>query len=97
LNHATPTWLKQAVINPGSVFANPEEVMSSSDLEIDEKIRVLRSWEYDVAALFVAEEEGMRGPQIGMLRRILLLLSELNDGGGAESVAPTKHHGIMDT
>ncbi len=97
MNHESPTWFKQAIINPGSVFANPEEVMSSSDLEINEKIRVLRSWEYDVSALFVAEEEGMRGPQIGMLRRILLLLSKLNDGDGSESVAPTKHHGMMDS
>ncbi len=77
MNQDTPTWFKQAIINPGSVFASPEEVMSSADLEVDEKIRVLRSWEYDVAALFVAEEEGMRGPQNGMLRRILLLLSKL--------------------
>ena len=80
MNHDSPVWLKQAIINPESVFANPEAVVSSSNLAVNEKIRVLRSWEYDVSALFVAEEEGMRGPQIGMLRRILLLLSELNDG-----------------
>jgi len=72
LNHDSPTWFKQAIINPGSVFANPEDVMSSPDLELDEKIRVLRSWQYDVAELAVAEEEGMRGSQNGMLRRILL-------------------------
>jgi hypothetical protein len=91
LNHDSPTWFKQAIINPGSVFANPEDVMSSPDLELDEKIRVLRSWQYD------AEEEGMRGSQNGMLRRILLLLSELNDGDAIESVAPTKHHGMMNS
>jgi hypothetical protein len=97
LNHDSPTWFKQAIINPGSVFANPEDVMSSPDLELDEKIRVLRSWQYDVAELAVAEEEGMRGSQNGMLRRILLLLSELNDGDAIESVAPTKHHGMMNS
>ena len=79
MNHDSPAWLKQAIINPESVFANPEAVVTSTNLAVNEKIRVLRSWEYDVSSLFVAEEEGMRGPQIGMLRRILLLLSELND------------------
>lgn len=80
MNHDSPAWLEQAIINPESVFANPEAVVSSSNLAVNEKIRVLRSWEYDASALFVAEEEGMRGPQIGMLRRVLLLLSELKNG-----------------
>ncbi len=85
------------MINPGSVFASPEEVMSAPDLEVAEKIRVLRSWEYDAAELAVAEEEGMRGSSNGLLRRILLLLAELNDGDDNDSVAPTKHHGVIDS
>lgn len=97
MNHETKTRLSQAIINPGSVFASPEEVMSALDLEVNEKIRVLRSWEYDAAELAVAEEEGMRGSTNGLLRRILLVLSELRDGDDIDSVAPTKHHGVIDT
>jgi hypothetical protein len=97
MNPGSRAWLKQAIINPGSVFASPEEVMTSPELRDDEKIRVLRSWEYDAAELAVAEEEGMQGPPGGLLRPILLLLAELSDGNDIDCVAPTKHHGVMDT
>jgi len=95
--HDPPEWLEQALGDPGSVFADPEAVAESPELSLEEKVQVLRSWEYDAAELEVAEEEGMRGPQNGLLQRIILTLARLTDGRDAESVGPTKQHGLIDS
>jgi hypothetical protein len=50
--------------------------------------------EYDAAELAVAEEEGMHGPENDQLRRILLALAQLTQGDDADSVAPSKQHGL---
>lgn len=88
-------FLDRARNDPGSVFASPEEVVDYSGLTLDEKIRVLRSWEYDAAEIVVAEEEGMQGPENDLLRRILLALAELTHGREVEFVAATKQHGLL--
>lgn len=90
-----PAWLAQALLDPGSVFANPEEVVDHPDLTQEEKTRVLRSWEYDAAEIAVAEEEGMRGPEGDQLQRILLALAKLVAGRTSEFVAPMKQHGLF--
>lgn len=90
-----PAWLEQALTDPGSVFETPEAVADSSELTLEEKVRVLRSWEYDAAEVAVAEEEGMQGVQDGLLQRILLALARLTDGKDVEQVAPTKQHGLL--
>ncbi len=92
-----PEWLGKALRDPGSVFADPESVVSCAELTSEEKVRVLRSWEYDAAELEVAEEEGMRGARDGLLQRIVLALAALTDGRDAERVGPTKQHGLIDT
>lgn len=90
----TPS-LEQALLDPGSVYASPEAVADDRNLTLEQKIAVLRSWEYDAAELAVAEEEGMRGPENGLLQRILLTLTRLTHADDAERVAPTKQHGLL--
>jgi hypothetical protein len=90
-----PAWLEQALRDPGSVFADPEAVVTCAALSREERIRVLRAWEYDAAEIEVAEEEGMQGPENDLLRRIVLALARLTDGHDAESVGPTKQHGFV--
>ncbi|MBZ0071468.1 MAG: hypothetical protein WCY26_10495 [Thiohalobacteraceae bacterium] len=90
-----PRWRAQALFNPASVFTSPEEVVEHPELTLTEKIRVLRSWEYDAAEIAVAEEEGMQGPDNDLLRRILLALAGLTPGQDVEYVAPTKQHGLL--
>ena len=89
------SWLDQALLDPGSVFARPEEVVDHPELTLEQKIAVLRSWEYDAAEIAVAEEEGMQGPDNDLLQRIILALARLTDSRDAESVAPTKQHGLL--
>lgn len=90
-----PPWLDQALLDPGSVFASPEVVGDHPSLTPEQKIEILRSWEYDAAELAVAEEEGMQGPENNLLQRILLALAKLTHGRDVEFVAPTKQHGLL--
>lgn len=90
-----PPWLNQALLDPESVFADPEAVANHPDLSLEQKIAVLRAWEYDAAEVAVAEEEGMQGPGSDLLQRILSTLARLTDGRDAESVAPSKQHGLV--
>lgn len=87
-------WLKEACADPGSVFDGPEAVAAADDLSREEKLRILRSWEYDAAELSVATEENMPGPENDLLRRILLVLSGLTGDEDVEHVAPSKQHGL---
>jgi hypothetical protein len=72
--------IERALLDPGSVFETPEDVFTQSSLTSDQKIEILRRWEYDEAEVNVAVEEGMPGNDTGLLRRILLVLDGLTGG-----------------
>jgi hypothetical protein len=84
---------EKSLLDPSSVFATPEEVLQRSDLSKQQKIEILRRWEYDEIEVAVAEEEGMVGDRPLMLRRILLALEQLTEGIGSGNRSPTKHDG----
>jgi hypothetical protein len=86
--------IDQALLDPGSVFATPEEVLTHDALSQQQKIEILRRWEYDASEISVAEEEGMPGDNGDVLRRILLALDQLTGGVDVERVGPSKQHGI---
>lgn len=87
------TDIEKALLNPSSVFSTPEEVLEAKDLSRDQKIEILRSWEYDARQLQVAEEENMVGPRINMLDRILNALRRLDAERDLDKSAPTKNGG----
>lgn len=86
--------MDQALLDPGSVFATPEEVLAHDALTQQQKIEILRRWEYDASDVAVAQEEGMPGDIGDVLRRILLALGQLTGGVDVERVGPSKQHGI---
>jgi hypothetical protein len=86
--------LEQALLNPGSVFASPQQLVLHRGLSKQQKIEILRRWAYDASEDEVALEEGMPDGESDLLRRILLALNELAGGIDVERVAPTKQHGI---
>lgn len=86
--------MDQALLDPGSIFADPEELLLQEDLSREEKIDLLRRWEYDASETCVALEEGMPGDESDLLRRILLALDHLMAGIDVEHVGPTKQHGF---
>jgi len=86
--------MDQALLDPGSVFATPEAVVLHDGLSKDQKIEILRRWEYDASENCVALEEGMPDGESDLLRRILLALDQLAGSIDVEQVGPTKQHGI---
>jgi hypothetical protein len=84
---------EQALLDPGSVFVQPDEVLTHPALSRDQKIEILRRWTYDASEVCVATEEGMPNGDGDLLRRILVVLGQLADVD-LEHTGPTKQHGI---
>ena len=74
-----PIELEQALRDPASSFAGPEDVVAHPDLSQEQKIEILRLWEYDATEAAVATEEGMPGGNNGLLQRILTALAALGE------------------
>jgi hypothetical protein len=85
--------VEKALLDPGSVFKTPDEVLADNDLSREQKIEILHRWEYDVRELQVAEEEGMEGPQPVSLDAVLRALRSLGASADTERSAPTKQGG----
>ncbi len=86
--------IEQALFNPESVFAAPEAVLTHDGLPKQQKIEILRRWEYDATENCVAVEEGMPGGESDLLHRILVALDQLAGSIDVEQIGPTKQHGI---
>lgn len=86
--------LEKALLDPGSVFATPEQLRDHFGLRREQKIEILRRWAYDASELAVAEEEGMVGGEPSHLARILAALHALTGGYDVEHSPPTKQEGV---
>ena len=89
-----PVDMETALLDPGSKFASPEALLAHPELTTEQKIELLRRWEYDAAEVCVAVEEGMPGGETGLLGRILSALDQLTGGVDCERPGPTKQHGL---
>ena len=87
--------VKEALLNPGAVFHRPEEVVQDGRLSREQKIEILRRWEYDARQLQVADEESMTAPRAEAvsLDTILKALRGLGAPANVEHSAPTKQGG----
>jgi hypothetical protein len=85
--------VEKALVDPSLVFKTPEEVLQRKDLSREQKIEILRRWEYDVRELQVAEDESMSGPQPVTLDVVLNALRALGAPADTERSAPTKQGG----
>jgi hypothetical protein len=87
--------VKKALNDPSAVFKNPQDVIETGDLSREQKIEILRRWEYDVRELQVADEEGMApaDPQPVILDAVLNALRSLGAPADIERSAPTKQGG----
>ncbi len=87
--------LGKALQDPTAVFRGPEDVLQRDELTREQKIEILRRWEYDELELQVAEEENMGSEQTSdILDRVLQALRALNAGPDSEHSPPTKHGGV---
>lgn len=84
----------KAIIDPAAAFNHPKDVVGASSLSRDEKIRILRRWEYDARELNVAEEENMPGDSSPLLDDVLEALRELGYEPHLDEAPPTKQGGV---
>lgn len=66
--------------HPGSniTYEKPADLLKASDISRDEKIRLLRDWEYTLRQMQVAEEENMDSGPDASLQGVLDALSQLD-------------------
>lgn len=76
--------------NPADVFSSPQEILQKQNLSVEQKIKILRRWEYDERELSVAEEENMAGGPPSKLDDILSALRQLAVKNHSEHAPPTK-------
>ena len=83
--------VERAMLDPTSVFKDPEEVVANDELTRDQKIEILRRWEYDARELEVAEEEaGMLNRRPEMFDLFVQALHTLGAERDTEHTPPTK-------
>ena len=85
---------ESAVLDPAGSFSHPSDVLSELSLSDEQKIRILRRWEYDARALNVAEEENMPGDGGAALEQVLQALHRLGYQPNTEEAPPTKQGGV---
>ncbi len=83
--------VNKAMLDPTMVFEDPKDVVADVELTRDQKIEILRRWEYDARQLEVAEEEaGMAVRRPEMFDRVLQALHTLGAERDTEHTPPTK-------
>lgn len=91
----TKDQLTQAMLDPASVFVSPMDIVGDERLANDEKIELLRRWEYDAREMQVADEEGFPAREPGsLLDTIIGALHRLGTGPDIEHSPPTKQGGV---
>ena len=85
--------LDKALLNPAAVFATPEDVLWAAGLTREQKIDILRRWEYDARELEVATEENMPGQNPSCLESIIKTLNALGYDHNLDNEPPTKQGG----
>jgi len=91
--HRPPLDLERARLDPSSIFESPAALLADERLSREQKIEILRRWQYDANELAVAEEEGMGGGESSILPEIVEALDVLDGGSDVEHTPPTKHGG----
>jgi len=85
--------IRQALLDPTQVFNHPADVLREQTLTREEKIKILRRWEYDARDLEVADEENMCGGPVSSLGDVLQALHRLGSWIDSEHAPPTKQGG----
>ena len=87
--------MHKALIDPGSAFVSPTSVLEAEDLSTEQKIDILKRWEYDAREIQVADEEGFPAREPGcLLDTVLAALHRLGAGPDIEHSPPTKQGGV---
>lgn len=69
--------LEDMLLNPEAFFEGPEDVVSQSEIPLDDRILILKLWAHDQTLMETADSESMVGPQYSLLSRILNCINTL--------------------
>lgn len=87
-------WISRALLDPAAEFETPNDILASSSMTREQKIEVLRRWEYDASELSVADDEGMPPGKSVSVAEVLEALHQLVPKIDTERRPPTKQGGI---
>ncbi len=87
--------VEKALLNPAAIFKTPQQVIDTKDLSRDQKIEVLRRWEYDIREIQVLDDESTTAKETHTvtLDVVLNALRSLGASIDVERTAPTKQGG----
>ncbi|MPY72268.1 MAG: hypothetical protein GEU92_19600 [Alphaproteobacteria bacterium] len=92
---------EKALANPAEAFATPDDVVKAPGLNKDQKVEILRRWQYDASEEDVAADEGMSGSaqlsgegEASVLQSVGRALERLLGGETAKQPSPNKQHGV---
>ncbi len=85
--------IEKALLDPSSVFSVPEDVLSAEGLSREQRIEILKRWEYDARELDVATEENMQGTNSSCLQDVIKALDKLGYDPDLDKEPPTKQGG----
>ena len=83
-----PVDYNEALKDPGTFFAAPDEVVSAAGLTREQKLEILKRWEADARLLMVASEENMSGGEAQQLQAVQ---------GAMRALGADPHEGTKDT
>ncbi len=86
--------LKQALVNPAAVFAEPKEVVVNPTFSRQQKIDVLRRWEHDTRLFEASAKERLTDVSEALLGEILESLHELDYWPDLEHPGSSKVGGL---
>ena len=85
----------KVLLDPAASFSFPADVLASEIFDRQDKIEILRRWEYDAVEMSVASEEGMTGPNgADLLQQIVNALRQLAGDIDTDHTPPTKQGGL---
>ncbi len=72
------TEFEKALQNPQDSYTEPKNVITDKKLTKEQKLQILKQWEYDARELMVAEEENMQGEAANILQQVLHAIHEID-------------------
>ena len=86
--------LEKALTDPAGIFPAPQAVLDQEGLTDEQKIEILRRWEYDAREVMVMEEETFPAAEPSpTLDQVLDALRRLGAGSDDPRPSPTKQGG----
>lgn len=92
--HKTEDELRKILLNPAATYTSPAAILADEALTKENKIEILRRWEYDACEESVAGDEGMQASDGELLQQIVRALGSLTGEINTKRTPPTKQGGL---